>query len=78
MVDSTRSWSGPFEATSPPAITDGEQRKSHNFWIYFVHALPNKSSDGFQIPFAAGRVRAMVAERLSPERLGTTEALGAK
>ena len=29
-------------------VTDGEQRKYHNFWTYSVHGLPNTSPDGFQ------------------------------
>ena len=48
-----------FEATGSPVITDGEQRKYHNFWTYSVHGLPNTMPDGFQIPFAAGHVRRM-------------------
>ena len=28
-----------FEATGSPVITDGEQRKYHNFWTYCVHGL---------------------------------------
>ncbi|MGH8570367.1 MAG: hypothetical protein ACREXU_20775 [Gammaproteobacteria bacterium] len=30
-----------FEATGSPVITDGGQRKYHNFWTYCVHGLPN-------------------------------------
>ncbi len=48
-----------FEATGSPVITDGEQRKYHNFWTYCVHGLPNVAPDGFQIPFSAGHVRRM-------------------
>jgi 5-methyltetrahydropteroyltriglutamate--homocysteine methyltransferase len=48
-----------FEATGSPIITDGEQRKYHNFWTYSVHGLPNTSPDGFKIPFAAGHTRRM-------------------
>lgn len=48
-----------FEETGSPVITDGEQRKHHNFWTYPVHGLPNTSPDGFAIPFAAGHVRRM-------------------
>ena len=48
-----------FEATGSPVITDGEQRKYHNFWTYCVHALDNTAPDGFKIPFAAGHVRRM-------------------
>ena len=43
-----------FEATGSPVITDGEQRKYHNFWTYSVYGLPNIAADGFRIPFAAG------------------------
>ena len=48
-----------FEATGSPVITDGEQRKYHNFWTYGVHGAPNTAPDGFQIPFAAGHTRRM-------------------
>jgi 5-methyltetrahydropteroyltriglutamate--homocysteine methyltransferase len=48
-----------FEETGSPVITDGEQRKYHNFWTYCVHGLPNMAPDGFQIPFSAGHVRRM-------------------
>jgi 5-methyltetrahydropteroyltriglutamate--homocysteine methyltransferase len=49
-----------FEATGSPVITDGEQRKYHNFWTYCVQGLPNTAPDGFKIPFAAGHVRRML------------------
>src|SRR5688572_20519356 len=48
-----------FEATGSPVITDGEQRKYHNFWTYSVEGLPNTAPDGFKIPFKAGHVRRM-------------------
>ncbi len=48
-----------FEATGSPVITDGEQRKYHNFWTYSVEGLPNSAPDGFRIPFAAGHTRRM-------------------
>jgi 5-methyltetrahydropteroyltriglutamate--homocysteine methyltransferase len=48
-----------FEATGSPVVSDGEQRKYHNFWTYCVHGLPNTAPDGFSIPFAAGHVRRM-------------------
>jgi 5-methyltetrahydropteroyltriglutamate--homocysteine methyltransferase len=48
-----------FEATGSPVITDGEQRKFHNFWTYSVHGLENTAPDGFKIPFAAGHTRRM-------------------
>jgi 5-methyltetrahydropteroyltriglutamate--homocysteine methyltransferase len=49
-----------FEATGSPVITDGEQRKYHNFWTYPVHGLQNVNPDGFAIPFAAGHTRRML------------------
>jgi 5-methyltetrahydropteroyltriglutamate--homocysteine methyltransferase len=49
-----------FEATGSPVITDGEQRKYHNFWTYCVHGLPNTDPEGFRIPFAAGHTRRML------------------
>jgi 5-methyltetrahydropteroyltriglutamate--homocysteine methyltransferase len=48
-----------FEATGSPVITDGEQRKYHNFWTYSVHGLCNTMPDGFKIPFSAGHTRRM-------------------
>jgi methionine synthase II (cobalamin-independent) len=49
-----------FEATGSPVITDGEQRKYHNFWTYCVQGLPNTDPDGFRIPFSAGHTRRML------------------
>lgn len=46
-----------FEATGSPVISDGEQRKYHNFATYSVHGLPNIDPEGFRIPFAAGHTR---------------------
>src|SRR5688572_3464719 len=57
-----------FEATASPLITDGEQRKYHNFWTYPVHGLPNTTPDGFRIPFAAGHVRRMPRLNSGPFR----------
>ena len=57
-----------FEATGSPVITDGEQRKYHNFWTYCVHGLPNTAPDGFKIPFAAGHVRRMPRLTYGPFR----------
>jgi 5-methyltetrahydropteroyltriglutamate--homocysteine methyltransferase len=48
-----------LEATGSPIVTDGEQRKYHNFWTYSVHGLPNTAPDGFRIPFSDGHVRRM-------------------
>jgi len=60
-----------FEATGSPVITDGEQRKYHNFWTYPVHGLPNTSPDGFKIPFAAGHIRHMPRLTAAPFRYKT-------
>jgi 5-methyltetrahydropteroyltriglutamate--homocysteine methyltransferase len=58
-AEATRSTIAGLEATGSPVITDGEQRKYHNFWTYGVEGLPNTEPDGFKIPFAAGHVRRM-------------------
>ncbi len=47
IVDTLRS----FEETGSPVITDGEQRKFHNFATYAVDGLPNIAPDGFKLPF---------------------------
>src|SRR5476651_1349818 len=57
-----------FEATGSPVITDGEQRKYHNFWTYCVHGMPNTAPDGFQIPFSAGHIRRMPRLTTGPFR----------
>src|SRR5881396_1475406 len=57
-----------FEATGSPVITDGEQRKYHNFWTYCVHGLSNTGSDGFKIPFADGHTRRMLRLTRGPFR----------
>jgi 5-methyltetrahydropteroyltriglutamate--homocysteine methyltransferase len=60
-----------FEATGSPVITDGEQRKYHNFWTYSVHGLPNATPDGFEIPFADGHTRRMLRLTRGPFRYRT-------
>ena len=57
-----------FEETGSPVITDGEQRKYHNFWTYSVHGLPNTAPDGFKIPFSAGHTRRMPRLTTGPFR----------
>jgi 5-methyltetrahydropteroyltriglutamate--homocysteine methyltransferase len=57
-----------FEATGSPVISDGEQRKYHNFWTYCVHGLPNTTPDGFRLPFAAGHTRRMPRLTAGPFR----------
>src|SRR5690348_17315475 len=67
-LDATRDTITELEATGSPVITDGEQRKYHNFWTYSVEGLPNSSPDGFRIPFAAGHVRRMPRLTAGPMR----------
>ena len=57
-----------FEETGSPVITDGEQRKYHNFWTYSVHGLTNTAPDGFRIPFSAGHTRRMPRLTAGPFR----------
>src|SRR3977135_3948027 len=57
-----------FEATGSLVVTDGEQRKYHNFWTYCVHGLPNTSADGFKIPFSDGHTRRMLRLTRGPFR----------
>jgi 5-methyltetrahydropteroyltriglutamate--homocysteine methyltransferase len=57
-----------FEATGSPVVTDGEQRKYHNFWTYCVDGLANTAPDGFRIPFAAGHTRRMPRLTAGPFR----------
>ena len=46
-----------FEATGSPVVTDGEQRKYHNFCTYCIYGLPSTAPDGFIIPFSDGHTR---------------------
>jgi 5-methyltetrahydropteroyltriglutamate--homocysteine methyltransferase len=66
--EATRQTIEQFEATGSPVITDGEQRKYHNFWTYSVQGLKNTSPDGFKIPFAAGHTRRMLRLTAEPFR----------
>jgi 5-methyltetrahydropteroyltriglutamate--homocysteine methyltransferase len=67
----TRDTIARFEETGSPVITDGEQRKYHNFWTYSVQGLPNTAPDGFKIPFSAGHVRRMLRLTGGPFRYKT-------
>ncbi|HEV3410212.1 MAG TPA: hypothetical protein VG095_07950, partial [Chthoniobacterales bacterium] len=40
-----------FEETGSPIISDGEQRKYHNFATFAVDGLPNMAPDGFKLCF---------------------------
>jgi len=66
--DAIRDTIARFEATGSPVITDGEQRKYHNFWTYCVHGMPNTAPDGFKIPFSAGHTRRMPRLTAGPFR----------
>ena len=66
--DAVRDTVAQFEATGSPLITDGEQRKYHNFWTYSVEGLANTAPDGFSIPFAAGHTRRMPRLTAGPFR----------
>ncbi len=57
-----------FEDTGSPVITDGEQRKYHNFWTYAVEGGGNTTPDGFPIPFTAGHTRRMPRLTAGPFR----------
>jgi hypothetical protein len=57
-----------FEAASSPVVTDGEQRRYHNFATYCVHGLPNTASDGFKILFSDGQTRRLLRFRRGPFR----------
>jgi 5-methyltetrahydropteroyltriglutamate--homocysteine methyltransferase len=61
-----------FEATGSPVITDGEQKKYHNFWTYSVQGMANADSDGFKIPFSAGHTRRMLRLSRGPFRYKRT------
>src|SRR5690349_17296731 len=57
-----------LEATGSPVISDGEQRKYHNFWTYAVQGLENIAPNGFPIPFSAGHTRRMLRLTSGPFR----------
>src|SRR6202163_1566681 len=57
-----------FEALGSPVVTDGEQRKYHNFATYCVFGLPNTAPDGFKIPFSDGHTRRLARLTRGPFR----------
>src|ERR1700736_5932883 len=57
-----------FEATGSPVVSDGEQRKYHNFATYCVYGLPNTAPDGFKIPFSDGHTRRLARLTRGPFR----------
>ncbi len=66
--EATRDTIAHLLSTGSPVITDGEQRKFHNFWTYSVHGLKNTSPEGFKIPFSAGHTRRMLRLIAEPFR----------
>ena len=66
--DAIRDTVARFEATGSPVITDGEQRKYHNFATYSVEGLPNTAPDGFGIVFARGHTRRLPRLTAGPFR----------
>ncbi len=59
-----------LEGTGSPVVTDGEQRKYHNFASYCVEGLPNTAPDGFKIPFSDGHTRRLPRLTRGPFRYG--------
>src|SRR3977135_2413274 len=57
-----------FEETGSPVVTDGEQRKYHNFATYCVHGLPNTAPDGFKTPCADVHIRRLARLTSGPFR----------
>ncbi|HYG77041.1 MAG TPA: 5-methyltetrahydropteroyltriglutamate--homocysteine methyltransferase [Planctomycetota bacterium] len=55
-----------FEETGSPVVTDGEQRKYHNFWTYSIDGASNMDPNGFKIPFCAGHIRRMPKLNAAP------------
>src|SRR6195256_2276879 len=66
--DAVRDTIARFEATGSPVVTDGEQRKYHNFCTYCVHGLANTAPDGFKIPFSDGHTRRLARLTRGPFR----------
>jgi 5-methyltetrahydropteroyltriglutamate--homocysteine methyltransferase len=51
-----------------PVVTDGEQRRHHNFATYCLHGLPNTAPDGFKILFSDGYHRPFLRLTRGPFR----------
>ena len=68
--DAVRDTIARLEAAGSPVVTDGEQRKYHNFATYCVHGLANTAPDGFTIPFADGHTRRLPRLTRGPFRYG--------
>jgi 5-methyltetrahydropteroyltriglutamate--homocysteine methyltransferase len=57
-------------------VTDGEQRKHHNFCSYCVLGLLNTAQAGFMIPFSDGHTRHLSPVTRGPFRYGTRDTWG--
>jgi len=58
-----------FEAAGSPVVTDGKQRKYHNFCTYCAHRFPNTESLLQSTPTLRRRKKC-AAVRLNPARIG--------
>ena len=65
-----------FAGAGSPVVTDGEQRKHHNFCRYCVHVLPNTAQAGFMIAFSHGHTRRRSRLTRGPFRYGTQTLAG--
>ena len=53
-----------FEATGSPVVTDGEQKKYHNFATYCVHGLANTAPDGFTSGHSVQQINKLIEKNL--------------
>ena len=60
-----------FAGAGSPVVSDGEQRKQHNFCTYCVHGLPNTASAACMTPFSDGHTRRLSRLARGPFRYGT-------
>ena len=65
-----------FAGAGSPGVTDGEQRKHHNFCTYSVPGLPNTAQAGLMIPFSGGHTRRLSRLTRGPFRYGTRTLCG--
>lgn len=66
--DAVRETMAALEATGSPVISDGEQRKTHNFATYSVEGGKNFAPDGIVIPFQDGHIRQLPRLTAGPFR----------
>jgi 5-methyltetrahydropteroyltriglutamate--homocysteine methyltransferase len=65
-----------FASAGSAVVTDGEQRKHHNFCSYCVFGLLNTAQAGFMIPFSDGHTRHLSPVTRGPFRYGTRDTWG--